>query len=33
MVRLVPIWGSEKAYALTSIGNLAANYINKLEQK
>ena len=33
MVRLVPIWGNEKAYALTSIGNLAANYINKLDLK
>lgn len=33
MVRLVPIWGKEKAYSLTSIGNLAAGYINKLELK
>ena len=33
MVRLVPVWGSEKAYSLTSIGKLAASYINNLEQK
>lgn len=33
MVRLVPIWGNEKAYSLTSIGKLAVNYINKLELK
>lgn len=33
MVRLIPIWGSEKAYSLTSIGNLATGYINKLELK